>query len=276
MKRTVFTLVFLFVLSVVQGQSKGSLFIIGGGERSAALMTKLVETANMSKKDYIVILPMATGVPEESVPYVSNQFSALCSNAITSFNFTREEADSRRDWIDSVRHARLIYIVGGDQNKFMAVVKNTSLYDAMHEAFRKGATVSGTSAGAAVMSEIMITGAERDSTDKAAFREIKSDNVITSLGMGFITKAIIDQHFVKRSRYNRLLSILADHPDKIAIGIDESTAIIVKGNMVQVTGESQVVVVSDPQKLKSFNGNRVAFKNAKLFLYVEGDSFKIK
>lgn len=267
---------FVAILSDGYSQDKGSLFIIGGGERTPELMSELIKTASLGSGDYIVILPMATSVPEESVSFVSNQISKLCPNPITSFNFTKEEADNKQSWIDSVRHARLIYVVGGDQNKFMAVVANTHLYDAMHEAFRNGATISGTSAGAAIMSEIMITGAERDTADKGAFRQIKGNNVVTAQGMGFTTKAIIDQHFVKRSRYNRLLSVLADHPDKTVIGIDESTAIIVKGKLVKVVGESQVVVISLPGKPGLVNGEKVTFKNAKLSLFTDGDSFKLK
>lgn len=275
-QKAVVTCMLTLVLFSGQGQNKGSLFIIGGGERSAELMGRLIQTAGLGAEDYIVILPMATSVPEESVSYVSKQFAELCQNKITSFNFSKQEADLNQAWIDSVRKARLIYIVGGDQNKFMDVVSGTHLYKAMHEAFRNGATISGTSAGAAIMSEIMITGAEKESTDKGAFREIKSDNVITAKGMGFVTGAVIDQHFIKRSRYNRLISILADHPDKQVIGIDESTAIIVRGNKTEVAGSSQVVVISNPKRLRIMKGNKPSFRNANLSLYVHGDHFKIK
>ena len=257
-------------------QQKGSLFIIGGGERPPALMQQLVTTAQLKPGDYIVVLPMATSIPEESVAYFSKQLSAVCSNPVTAFNFTKAQANDHSIWIDSVTKAKLIYITGGDQNKFMDVVKDSRLYHALHQAYRSGATISGTSAGAAVMSQIMITGSEKGKTDKDSFREIKSNSVITSAGMGFLTKAIIDQHFIFRSRYNRLLSVLSDHPDKMAIGIDEATAIIVTGNKATVAGESQVLVVSNPKKIKRFGNDKVAFKDARISLFAPGESFTIK
>lgn len=275
-KKNIFLAAFAFAALFTFGQNKGSLFIIGGGERSPELMKELVKTAGFRSNDYIVILPMATGIPEESVAYISGQLSAICKNSITSFNFSKEQANSNQSWIDSVRNARLIYIVGGDQNKFMDVVKGSKLYTAMHQAFANGTTISGTSAGAAVMSEIMITGEERDKSDKDSFREIKKDNAITAQGMGFITSAIVDQHFIKRSRYNRLLSVLADHPDKIVIGIDESTAIIVKGKKATVAGESQVLVIANPRKLNVFNTDKPTFKKASLSLFSAGESFDLK
>ncbi|GAA4778119.1 hypothetical protein GCM10023231_00730 [Olivibacter ginsenosidimutans] len=258
------------------GQHKGSLFIIGGGDRSAALMEDLVQTADLRPSDYIVILPMATSIPEESIAYISGQLSEHCKNPITSFNFTKAQANDKQTWIDSVKNARLIYITGGDQNKFMEVVRGTKLYDAMHEAYRNGATVSGTSAGAAVMSQIMITGAQKGKRETDRFSEIETNNVVTSEGMGFLTRAIIDQHFIIRGRYNRLLSAQADHPDKMVIGIDEATAIVVKGKQVRVTGDSQVVVVSGPKKVQISDKNKVTFKNAKLSLYTNGQHFKLK
>lgn len=275
-KRFILLFAFVFTISFAYSQQKGNLFIIGGGERSAELMAELVKTANLGPADYMVILPMASGVPDESVESISKELSALSENHITSFNFNKAEANDRQSWIDSVRNARLIYITGGDQNRFMEVVRGTTLYDALHESFNKGATIAGTSAGAAVMSRIMITGEEKDKKDNSNFREIKSDNVVTSEGMGFITTAIIDQHFIRRSRYNRLLSLLTDHPDKMVIGIDEGTAIVVKGKQVSVTGESQVVVISSPKKLKKAGKDKVGFNKAVLALLISGDNFKLK
>lgn len=273
-KNFLLTVVFSLSAVFIYGQ-KGSLFIIGGGDRSAALMKELVETAALKSTDYIVVLPMATSIPEESVAFVSAELSGICNNFITSFNFTKAEANDKQTWIDSVRNARLIYITGGDQNKFMKVVKDSKLYTALHDAYKNGATISGTSAGAAVMSEIMITGEEKDTTNKGGFKEIKKGNVITSQGMGFLTSAIIDQHFIIRSRYNRLLSVLADHPDKTVIGIDESTAIIVKGKKIRVTGESQVIVVSRPRKLVASN-QKAGFTNAKLSLLMPGNELPLR
>lgn len=265
----------VLALSCAYSQGSGNLFIIGGGARSEGLMKELIKTADLSDSAYIVVLLMATSVPEQSYKAIYKQLSGLCDNLITGFNFTREAADGDQKKIDSVRKARLIYVVGGNQNRFMEVVYGTRLYKAMHDAYKEGATISGTSAGAAVMSQIMITGEEKDQRDKNAFREIRKDNVVTSQGMGFITGAVIDQHFIKRSRYNRLLSVLADHPDKMVIGIDEGTAIIVRGSNAQVAGESQVVVITTPGKLASFNGEKVTFEDARLSLFKPGDTFQI-
>ena len=72
------------------------------------------------------------------------------------------------------------------------------------------------------------------------------------------------------------MSVLADHPDKMVIGVDESTALIVKGDEVRVAGDNQVVVVSNPENVKESGGARVSFKNARLSLFTAGEAFKMK
>lgn len=275
-KKYILTLVTVFIISLTYGQSKGKLFIIGGGDRSVELMEELVQTANLRPTDYIVVLPMATSIPEESIAYISGQLAEHCKNPIASFNFTKAQANDNQAWIDSVKNARLIYITGGDQNKFMEVVRGSKLYEAMHVAHRNGATISGTSAGAAVMSQVMITGAQRGKSETDSFKEVKKSSVVTSDGMGFLANAIIDQHFIIRSRYNRLLSVLSDHPDKTVIGIDEGTAIVVTGKKVSVVGDSQVVVIAGPKNLNIIDNDKATFKKAKLSLYTHGQHFKLK
>src|SRR5690606_8351769 len=92
------------------------------------------------------------------------------------------------------------------------------------------------------------------------FEKIWYDNAETEEGLGLVEDLVIDQHFIARSRYNRLISVLADHPDLICVGIDESTAIVVKGKSFRVVGESQVVVLSDPELTKAEKDNLVSFK----------------
>ncbi|HBH23507.1 MAG TPA: cyanophycinase, partial [Cytophagales bacterium] len=62
--------------------------------------------------------------------------------------------------LDSIRNAKLIYISGGDQNRFMETVKGTEIEKAISEAYKSSVLIAGTSAGAAVMSKMMITGNE--------------------------------------------------------------------------------------------------------------------
>lgn len=272
-------LIFLIIPSSVFSQSgskEGSLFIIGGGPRPDYLMEEMINTAKMQESDYIVILPMASSTPEASVRDMKKQLSRLCRNKITSFDFS-EATVNNKVWTDSLANARLVYIVGGSQRKFMKVVLNTPVYTAIHKAFNSGSTIGGTSAGAAMMSKVMITGQSTTNSKSTNFLEIHQNNVLTTEGLGLLSqKVIIDQHFIMRSRWNRLISILAQYPEYTCIGIDESTAIICHGNNARVVGESQVAVLSNPEKLSKPSQKLITFQDIRFSLLTAGSDFSLK
>ena len=157
-----FTILSLLLTSCfVQAQNpKGKLFIIGGGDRSDDLMKQVLNVAELGKKDYIVVLPMSSEEPDSSFIFFKTQMVKLTSNPIVMLNFNKETAQNKT-LTDSVQKAKLIFISGGDQNRFMAVVHNTPIKTAIQKAYENGSTISGTSAGAAVMSEKMITGNQK-------------------------------------------------------------------------------------------------------------------
>ncbi|WP_194768578.1 cyanophycinase [Tamlana sp. I1] len=246
--------------------AKGKLFIIGGGKRPKALVEKLMAVSELSKDDYMVILPMSSAEPDSAVFYASKQFLdfGVPSGKIKGFNFKKD--DLHPQWIDSLKQAKLIYMTGGDQTKFMDIVLNTNVHEAINTAYHNGSTIAGTSAGAAVMSNKMITGNEYKHPEYTGdFRTIEAENIEITKGLGLLKNVIIDQHFIKRMRMNRLLSVALEHPKSMAVGIDESTAIIVENHSATVTGLSQVVVVEN-------KASKVYQKNGLL----GGDSLQVK
>ena len=255
---------------------KGKLFIIGGGNRSDKLINQMLEVSPLQKKDYIVVLPMSSEEPDSAYIYFKKQVEKFTPNPIVMLNFDKN-TNTNQKWLDSLSRAKLIFISGGDQNRFMKVVRNTEIAQIIKQAYQSGSTIAGTSAGAAVMSEVMITGNQiQNSKYEETFDNILFDNIETAPGLSLINTAIIDQHFLKRSRYNRLLSALITFPKLIGIGIDESTAIIISGDTARVVGESEVIVVKKPKGIKKHKNNLVSVEKLQMSIYVEGQSFKIQ
>jgi len=257
--------------------ARGKLFIIGGGNRSDTLMNQLLSLSDLQKKDYIVVLPMSSEEPDSAYIYFKKQVQKLTHNPIVMLNFNKQTA-TNEVLVDSLQKAKLIFISGGDQSRFMGVVHNTPVFKAIHQAYINGSTISGTSAGAAVMCEYMITGNQKLETKySSTFDNIRYDNLETLAGLGLIKDVIIDQHFLKRSRHNRLLSALVQFPTHTGIGIDESTAIIVRNKEIEIVGESEVIVMKNPKGItKVPKNNIVGIKNLEMSIYYEGQKFKIK
>jgi cyanophycinase len=157
-----------------------------------------------------------------------------------------------------------------------SITENPAIAEALENAYRDGAMISGTSAGAAVMSKIMITGDQRNYPDyTSTYYNLEKNNMITAEGLGLITNVIIDQHFVKRARNNRLLTAILDYPNHTGIGIDESTAIFVKEGKAEVIGESQVLVYKNIGQIISAYEEKIGGMNLRLDIYLPGDMFEL-
>jgi cyanophycinase len=258
------------------GNVKGKLFIIGGGDRTDAMMNELVDIAGIRTEGYAYILPMASSVPDSSIMWTKEDFTVTGIRNISGYNFLPGVIPPKAQ-LDSLRNAKLIFISGGDQTRFMSVVLNGPVMDAIIQAYRNGSVIAGTSAGAAVMSKKMITGNQKKHAEsEAGFVTIESDNIDITEGLGFLTDVIIDQHFIKRQRLNRLVAASIENPDQLCVGIDESTAIIVDGDYATVTGISQVVVIKNPDKIKNIKDGKLGTEGLQLSVYFPGQEFKLR
>lgn len=257
-------------------RAAGSLFIVGGGPRPAELMRRFVELAG-GRGAIIVVLPMASG-DSTTGPGQAAELRDLGADAL-SISLTREQA-MRPESAALVERARGIWFSGGDQNRLVAAIGGTPLERAIHARYRAGAVVGGTSAGAAVMSAVMITGDERrpggdrppaDASD--AWLTIARDNVVTGAGFGLLTNAIVDQHFLRRKRHNRLMSLALEHPELIAVGVDESTALEVAPRGCWVVRGSSVAVIYDARKAQITPSGTLGGSGMQVHVLPAGGSF---
>ncbi|MTI20872.1 cyanophycinase [Fulvivirga sp. RKSG066] len=272
MKFILTILSFIISFSAIS-QDQGKLFIIGGGKRPQPMIERLVQEAGIAQGGYGIILPMSSSEPDSSAWYARQQFLAIDIENVTGMNFNKGDKPTSAQ-LDSIKNAQLIYISGGDQNKFMDIIQDTGIKEAIHQAYKNGSIIAGTSAGAAVMSKKMITGNELKHPDySSTFRNIEADNIEIAEGLGLVTGIIIDQHFVKRSRYNRLLSAAIEYPDHTGIGVDESTAVIYDGVNFEVVGNSQVVVFRNPKNSLTKSDDLLGARNLSIDIFLPGDTF---
>ncbi|CAN5232355.1 cyanophycinase [soil metagenome] len=260
--------------TVFSEQDRGKLFLMGGGSRPPEMIARIITEAGLKEGGYGLILPMASAEPDSAIFYGKAQFSDQNVNNIFGFNY--RSGNINKVSLDSIVNARLIYIAGGDQNRFMEFVSETPLKEAIHEAFNKGAVIAGTSAGAAVMGALMITGNElRYPEYSPTYNTIETSNLELKPGLGILQNVLIDQHFVKRSRHNRLLTAVLEFPELTGIGIDEATALLIQGGEAEVIGESQVLVFNNPKKSTTIVNDKLGGRDINLNIYLPGEKFEL-
>jgi cyanophycinase len=171
----------------------------------------------------------------------------------------------------ALRRATLIWMPGGDQNRFMKAIEGTGLAEIIRERHRAGATVGGTSAGAAVIADAMFTG-------DADLKSLTAGATVIARGLGLWPDVLIDQHFLKRQRDNRLISAVMDRPALVGIGIDEGTAVVVKGASFDVLGRSSVVVIDarGAQVDKTAPGGLLSGRGMKLSVLHAGQAYSLR
>lgn len=279
----IFCRVFIFlmlinVISLASDRSaSGNLIIIGGGSRPDYMMNKIFELAGGAQAQ-VLIIPNASYDPIEAGEYYVEEFSKYNLARVEYLALTPETVDALESlqMLDGVTG---VYFSGGDQSRLTDLMAGSKLLEGLRELYRAGAVISGTSAGAAIMSEIMITGNERVSQDTVyAFSSIQADNIEHVTGFALVTEAIIDQHHIRRKRHNRLISLVMENPELIGLGIDESTAIWVKPDRTfEVIGESAVLVY-DARSADVIQAEDGKFhcRNMEFHILLHGDKFDMK
>jgi cyanophycinase len=267
---------FLIFSSLLFSQTRGKLFIIGGAQ-TKEITQKFVELAG-GKDARILIIPNASSNKVRSGENQKNEFVELGAKA-EYIIFSKENADDPSN-LEKLSWANAVYFTGGDQSLLTKDLLGTKLLEKIYELHNKGGLVGGSSAGAAVMSEIMITGNELKNKDTVqSFISIQKGNIETSKGFGFVKNAIVDQHFIKRKRHNRLITLMCEHPNLLGIAIDEATAIILNpDDTFEVFGENQVIVFdpTESENVRVDKNDNLGINNLKMHLLINGDKFDLK
>jgi cyanophycinase len=216
----------------------------------------------------VLVFPQASERPEAGAE-IEKELEALGIGRVIVVPVDHAGADSD-ETLRLAKGATGVYFGGGDQARLMAVLHGTRLEQALGELYRDGAAVAGTSAGAAVMSRVMITGDENRPLSKDEnWQTIEAENVVTSPGLGLLEDAVVDQHFVRRRRHNRLMSLVLERPELLGIAIDESTAIWVKPDRTfEVVGEGPVLIVDAAAAMTARDAAGYGLRGSNLRLHV--------
>ncbi len=232
---------------------KGHLIIIGGGPIPKSIVSSILEHSG-GPAGKILIFPHASSNPAEAAANTRKLIEAQGAKAVEVYQCVQGAMDTPT-CLTQIDKAAGIFFTGGDQNVLMAALDNTQAINNIRKRYADGALIAGTSAGAAIMSEVMITGEENrpavasridpeTQQQMEPFASIGPGRVVTSKGLGLLKTFVVDQHFLVRKRQNRLMSVVLEHPELIGVGIDESTAILVRPNQsLEVIGESVVTII---------------------------------
>lgn len=263
---------------------KGSLVIIGGALRidNDAVWKRIVLLAG-GQGAKIAVIPAASGKPANAGKLTADTLNRYGADAFViplSINYkdnSHQNIVKDQKWIAKLRQASGVYFTGGDQDKITQVLLHadgtqTPMLGAIWEMYRNGAVIAGSSAGAAIMSTKMSFVGSLDAM-KSGLLDAK--DIVP--GLGFVgPEVFVDQHFIIRGRFARMIPIMLKANYKIGLGIDENTAMVItKQTEVEIIGYKGALLVDliDAKAGPSEKDFRVS--NVKLSYLDQGDKFNL-
>ncbi len=218
---------------------RGRLVIIGGAEDKSGRCKVLQKVIELSGGDRasVAVVTVATQKPKEHGAKYAKIFNGM---GIAQVNTVHIEARADANNLDNIRifkEASCIFFTGGDQLRITSLMGGTEVENMLRRRYEEGTIICGTSAGASVMSETMITSGNDDDSPKKCTLKMAP-------GLGLLKGVIIDQHFAQRGRIGRLLLAIAQNPYMLGIGIDEDTGIVVMPDAIfEVIGSNGVTIL---------------------------------
>lgn len=240
---------------------RGTLIIIGGGEDRDSRGERVIlrEIARRVSGGKLVLATVASREPREYFKEYQAAFADLGLGELVELYVQDRAEAGDRDKLDVLEDAAAVFFTGGDQLRITSQIGDSGIEARVRALFRRGGMIAGTSAGASVMSETMLVGGASKATHRIG-------DLHMAPGLGLIRDVIIDQHFAERGRFGRLIGAVAHNPRVLGIGIDEDTAAIVEGDMIDVIGAGAVYVVdgarvdycnlaeAEPERVLSMHG----------------------
>lgn len=274
---------------------KGKLLIIGGHEDKGAPSGEnlTIHKKNESQSHFEILGTLISRIPRAhhiieiiaSASSIPEEMEALYIDSFKQEGFTQvgiikvENLEDARNTISikRVQGAHAVFFTGGDQNKLVSILSQTPLLTAIKNKYHadKNFIVAGTSAGAMVMAEIVITGGL---IREALFKE----DIKIAKGFDLIKNIIVDTHFIKRGRIARLAHAVILNPSCLGIGLGEDTAMLIsEGNRAECIGSGMVILI-DGSKMGASNINSVddftpiTIENMDMSILAEGSCYLLK
>ena len=206
------------------------LVLMGGGTDVDAAFQWMCQRAGGG--DFVVIRTTGTDAYNPYIQQLCPQMDSVETIIITSVTGANSTYVSSH-----IQNAEALWIAGGDQSTYVDLWRGTAVQTGVNFLLNsKLAPVGGTSAGLAVLSQFIYTGALGSVTSSQALanpfhRYVTLDRDLFQSSLG--VNKLYDSHFVTRDRMGRSLVFLARIVNNgwaaqpRAIGIDEETALLV-------------------------------------------------
>lgn len=240
------------------GPANGSLVIAGGAVRGEVIIKRFLDLAGGTDVPIVVIPTAGGGETYNQYWRGLRQFKALGATDLTVLHTKDRTVANSDSFVSVIKTARGVWFSGGRQWRLADSYLNTKVHDELWKLLEKGGVIGGSSAGATIQGSYLARGDTKTNTIMMGDHEE---------GLGFLKNTAIDQHLLRRNRQFDLIEIIKARPDLLGIGLDENTAIVVRGDRFEVIGQSYVAI---------YDFNSSIDSGGLFYFLAPGDRFNLK
>ncbi|MCP4898575.1 MAG: cyanophycinase [bacterium] len=239
------------------GPESGSLVIAGGAVTDPAIYERFVALAGGGEAP-IVVIPTAGGGENYSDywPGLARLRDAGAQNIKVLHTRDPEVADTE-EFVLPLVEARGVWFSGGRQWRLVDAYENTRTLTEIRGVLERGGVVGGSSAGATIQGSYLVRG------DTSTNTIMMGDH---TKGFGFLRSVGIDQHLLRRNRQFDLVQVIEAHPELLGIGLDENTAVVVRGDYFEVIGKGYVAIYDFHRQIRN---------DGSFYFLASGDRFNL-
>jgi len=239
------------------GPDNGSLVVAGGGVTDPAIYERFVALAGGGHAP-IVVIPTAGGGESYDAywPGLRRLREAGATN-ITVLHTNDPAIADTEDFTTPLENAKGVWFSGGRQWRLVDAYAGTRTLEAIRGVLKRGGVIGGSSAGATIQGSYLVRGDTKTNT------VMMGDH---TEGFGFLSNVGIDQHLLRRNRQFDLLEVIDANPGLLGIGLDENTAIVVRGDNFEVMGSGYVAI---------YDTKKVTGKDGRFYFLAPGDRFNL-
>jgi len=222
--------------AVSAGPEKGTLVIAGGSLTDTAIFHKFMELAGGPDAPVVILTTARRDEVLNDTSFLMTQTQRFHAYGFNNFTFlhTRSREKANADsFVRSIQEASGVWILGGRQWRLADSYLGTKTMQGLSTLLDRGGVIGGSSAGATILGSYLVRGDTKTNTIMMGDHEE---------GFGFLSNTAIDQHLLTLNRQFDLFEVIEKHPHLLGIGLDENTAIVVRGNEFQVYGQSYVAI----------------------------------
>lgn len=247
------------------GPEKGSLVIVGGALKDSNIVLKFIELAG-GPDSPIVIIPTASGEEEFDNDRLARMFTSRGAVDVTVVHTYDPAVANSEEFVEPIRRASAVWFGGGRQWRLVDAYGGTLAEKEIRAVLDRGGVIGGSSAGATIQGSFLARG------DTGTNTIMMGDH---QEGFGYLANSAIDQHLLVRNRQHDLVEVIRKYPSLLGIGLDENTAIVVRGDEFEVMGESFVAIYDYNLWEENPSGELKLPSRGMFFLLREGDTYNV-